>query len=90
MLAFVIRDWWQDLAKLKALGNMYLAVQVECLLLPGVLARNDLHDIGTSEALLLNLLHRTDLGQGDERAFLHHERKRNFREFSYAADESDG
>lgn len=50
---------------------MYLAVQVECLLLPGVLARNDLHDIGTAEALLLYLLHRTDLGQEDGRALLY-------------------
>lgn len=58
---------------------MYLAVQVECLLLPRVFARNDLHDIGTAEALLLNLLHCTDLGQGDERALLHHKKKKTYR-----------
>lgn len=55
---------------------MYLAVQVKCFLLPGILARNDLHDIGTAEALLLHLLYRPDLGQGDERALLHWKKRK--------------
>lgn len=59
------------------LNLLYLAIQVKCLLLPGVLARNDLHDVGTAEALLLDLLHRTDLGQGDERALLLRRKNRN-------------
>lgn len=47
-----------------------LAVQVKSLQCAAVITGNNLHDIGTAEALLLHLLHRPDPGQTDERALL--------------------
>lgn len=43
----------------------HLALQVGRLLLPVLLHVDDLHDVAAPEALLLHLLGRTDVGQGD-------------------------
>lgn len=62
-----------------ALHRLHLALQVDSLGPANIICVDDLHDVGTAEALFLHLLCSPDAGQLDEDAFLGQSEKRRLR-----------